>query len=262
MNSNGAVTPFADCRNCDLPPLRPPHAVKREDWVAGSLFHTTTTGLRCTASLGRMGKPTGKLNCSQSPALGQPLFGLSRTTWSPDAEVRGGLTGDAHAAHEICKHYVRLLALGQYGDACLHPYLSIPTLDEALREWFGGGMELIKNKERLRKATAYPFFRLIIKWFCIVLGAVGGFYGFYLCLLAFLKRYGSLEWGILILFSMPALSFFLYAMLSMFCDIADAALMGMGREPRGRGPKIKREHPDHQNDGRNRGRRRAPRSNS
>jgi hypothetical protein len=36
--------------------------VKCEGWVGGSLFHTTTTGLRCTASLGRMGKPTGKLN--------------------------------------------------------------------------------------------------------------------------------------------------------------------------------------------------------
>ena len=187
---------------------------------------------------------------------------MSRTTWSPDAEVRGGLTGDAHAAHEICKHYVRLLALGQYGDACLHPYLSIPTLDEALREWFGGGMELIKNKERLRKATAYPFFRSMIKWFCRILGGLGFVCGFLLYLLDFLTRQGSLGLGLLILFSVPALCFFLHAMLSMFCDVADAALMGIGREPRGRVPKIKKEQPDHQNGGRNRGRRRGLRSNS
>ena len=140
---------------------------------------------------------------------------------------------------------------------------SLPSpLDEVLRVWFVCGMELIKNKERLRKATAYPFFRAIIKWFCRILGGLGFACGFLLCLLDFLRRQGSLELGLLILISVPALCFFLHTILSMFCDIADAALMGMGRESRGRGQKIKKEQPDHRKDERNRGRRRGPRSNS
>ena len=133
-------------------------------------------------------------------------------------------------------------------------------LDEVLSLWFVWGMELIKNKERLRKATAYPFFRSMIKWFFRILGGLGFACGFLLCLLDFLTRQGSLGVGLLILLSVPALCFFLHTILSMFCDIADAALMRMGRESRARGQKIKKEQPDHRKDGRNRGRRPGPRS--
>ena len=117
-------------------------------------------------------------------------------------------------------------------------------------------MELIKNKERLRKATAYPFFRSILKWACRVVGAIGVCYGVYLVMLG---PYGSLFLGSFIMLSVPALSFLVYAVLSIYCDIADAALKGTGGGPRGRNPKFKKDQPGRQNGGRNRGRRRGPR---
>lgn len=92
-------------------------------------------------------------------------------------------------------------------------------------------MELIKNKERLREVTAYPIFRLMIKWFCRVIGALGASYGFYLIVLG---PYGSFFWGGLTLFSVPALCFLVNALLSMFCDIADATLARTGRQSKGR----------------------------
>ena len=118
-------------------------------------------------------------------------------------------------------------------------------------------MELIKNKERLRKATAYPFFRSIIKWACIVLGGIGTIYTFWPMMVFF--GTGKIVMGALIISLPPALSLFIYAVLSMYCDIADAALMGIGGGPRGRNPKFKKDQSARQNGGRNRGRRRGPR---
>ena len=118
-------------------------------------------------------------------------------------------------------------------------------------------MELIKNKERLRKATAYPFFRSIIKWACIVLGVLATFYAFWAMMVFF--GTGEIMMGVLTISLPPALSFLIYAVLSMYCDIADAALMGIGGGPRGRNPKFKKDQPGRQNGGRNRGRRRSPR---
>ena len=118
-------------------------------------------------------------------------------------------------------------------------------------------MELIKNKEKLRKATAYPFFRSIIKWACIVLGVLATFYAFWAMMVFF--GTGEIMMGVLTISLPPALSFLIYAVLSMYCDIADAALMGIGGGPRGRNPKFKKDQSGRQNGGRNRGRRRGPR---
>ena len=118
-------------------------------------------------------------------------------------------------------------------------------------------MELIKNKERLRKATAYPFFRTIIKWACIVLGVLATFYAFWAMMVFFST--GEIMMGALIISLPPALSLLVYAVLSMYCDIADAALLGMRGGPSGRNPKFKKDQPGRQNGGRNRGRRRGPR---
>ena len=118
-------------------------------------------------------------------------------------------------------------------------------------------MELIKNKEKLRKATAYPFFRSIIKWACIVLGGIGTVYAFWAMMVFF--GTGEIMMGALIISLPPALSLLVYAVLSMYCDIADAALLGMRGGPRGRNPKFKKDQSGRQNGGRNRGRRRGPR---
>ena len=118
-------------------------------------------------------------------------------------------------------------------------------------------MELIKNKEKLRKVTAYPFFRSIIKWACIVLGVLATFYAFWAMMVFFST--GEIMMGALIISLPPALSFLVYAVLSIYCDIADAALKGTGGGPRGRNPKFKKDQPARQNGGRNRGRRRGPR---
>ena len=118
-------------------------------------------------------------------------------------------------------------------------------------------MELIKNKERLRKATAYPFFRSIVKWACIVLGVLATFYAFWAMMVFF--GTGKIVMGALIISLPPALSLFIYAVLSMYSDIADAALKGTGGGARGRNPKFKKDQSARQNGGRNRGRRRGPR---
>jgi hypothetical protein len=91
----------------------------------------------------------------------------------------------------------------------------------------------------------------------MILGIAGTFFGLMVIILS-----GSFQVGVSIMIIVPATLLFFYTLLSIFCDIADAALMGIRRGPQRRNPKTKKEQSDHRSDGRNRGRRRGPRSNS